>query len=98
MNINSAPPNELPEGKILAAHVIAHAEPMTFQKQLDEFCKDKDVQSIDINTTPVMVGVMQGQGAHTASLQIITSAYVLWVCTKDEYNSFMFQQKTLIKN
>lgn len=86
----------IPLGKMIAATVISNADPMKFQKQLDDFCKDKDVQNIVINVNQVMTGMQMVNGAPVAQMQPIVSAYVQWFCTKDEYNSFLFAQKTLI--
>lgn len=86
----------IPLGKIIAAHVITNTDPMQFQKQLDEFCKTKEVQNIVINTSVVPTGMQLLGGKPNMQMTVIISAYIQWFCTQEEYDSFLFQQKTLI--
>lgn len=96
MNTTNALKNNLATNEIVAAHVIAHEEPMLFQAALDKFCAGKKVGNIVINSTPIMTGIQNVGGQHLAQMKIIISAYIQWSCTQDEYNSFLFEQKTML--
>lgn len=83
-------------GKMIAATVLSNADPMKFQNQLDEFCQGKEVKNIVINVNQVMAGMQVVNGQPVAQMQAIVSAYIQWFCTKEEYDSFLFKQKTLL--
>ena len=78
-------------------HVIAHDNPMEFMRMLNEFCKGKKSVWYKINSTPIVTGMLNTPSGPVAQMKIITSAYLEWECTEEDFASFIFEQKTLLK-
>jgi len=77
-------------------HIIANNDPQVVVnaalKFINEPVRKKDIRLV-YSTTPIMVGLLpNGQ----ANIMVFTSCLVLWECTKEEWESYLFTQKTLL--
>jgi small-conductance mechanosensitive channel len=75
-------------------HILINTDPQKLEYEVNKFVKDKKEVEKHYSTTPLIVGVDK---LGNAQIHIYVSVFIKWECTNDEWQSYLFAAKTLIK-